>query len=358
MKLKKSLILLFLVAIVQIYMQAYDDVVIDGITSTTYNILYPTYFDPDNPAGQPTLFDLTIRDINPSHTSPYRISVKTSMTWRGNYLIENELATPEQFLSFTSPIFLHNRDVIADETTTDWYVTAKWDEILDNNTDFKDQVLSLGKFPDGIYIFTFQVCEYNTDTAPGDPISIEYPVTINLRSPNPITLITPGSPIGMGALEISDPNPYFVWFSNLHDYTFSIWELDDLSYSIDQIEQMTPYFTEEGISSNGFPFPASKTLKYNTDYAWQITSEIDTPSLDIQIQKSNIYLFKVVGDESNAFDNSILIKLLESYITDDEEGVKELILSLKAGFKLSDEDFERLLYKFSTYKKIKKVTIN
>jgi hypothetical protein len=319
---------------------------------SNYNVLYPTYFDPNNTATQPTLFDLEIRNNNQQQA--YQIKIIASMEWRSTMLVQGSPITPnQQPLIYGQPLIIHNRDVISNYSAN-FEVGTSWDEILENNPGFKDLVINTGRFPDGLYVFRFYVEELVTRTQLSDIFTI----SINLRSPNPITLITPGSPIGFGISKVMDNQPYFVWFSNMNKYILRIWELQHSNYSVQQIEGMKPYYEKNDLLATSFSLPPESALQNNKIYAWQIAGQIETPAMtNPTFEKSNVYLFEISGDLPDYQDNQLLIQLLNQFSAEEVAGLDELIKLLEGGFVLKEEDYQKLMKMFSDGKKVKSITV-
>jgi hypothetical protein len=354
---KKTIILFItLVFIFQLFGQ--DNLI--EITSesgfSSFNVLYPTYFDPTNISSQPDLFAINLRNLT---DSDLQFKLIVSLEWRGRYLVTNNVITPINANNYPIPpnavMRVTNRDLITDNSE---YFQAEqdWNDILNDNSDFKDLVFDMGRFPDGVYTFTFQAVEQDGST----PISNQETFTINLRSPNPITLITPGSPIGFGVSKVMDNQPYFVWFSNLSQYTLKVWELQHTNYSVQQIEGLTPYFeNEEDLTTTSFSLPVEYALENNRIYAWQVVGLVETPANTNPVyEKSNIYLFEVSNDLSDQSDNQLLIQLINQFSLDDVSGIDELIKLLENGYELTEADYQRLMQLFSDGKKVKSIKID
>jgi hypothetical protein len=328
--------------------------------------MYPTYFDPDNPASQPTLFHLEIKNLTGTSESPlpaedFDIKIIGRMEWRNTVLIpRSEITFREiQLLLAGQSIPIHNRDIITNDNTGMFDVDDEWDDVLNNNPEFKDLVVNSGRFPDGVYVFTFYVEDQTTN----EQLSDEFSVSINLRSPNPITLITPGSPLGFGVSKVMDNQPYFVWFSNLNEYTLRIWELQHTNYSVQQIEGMEPYFEVPNseidlLNVTSFSLPVEFALENNKIYAWQVLGKIDSPAAtNVTYEKSNVYLFEVSRDEAQQQDNQLLIQLLNQFSAEEVAGLEELLQLLELGYELKEEDYQRLMEMFSNGKKVKSITV-
>ena len=92
-------------------------------------------------------------------------------------------------------------------------------------------------------------------------------------------------------------NPEFIWFSNLLDYHFSLFDITELpedQRSAENIENLDPHYDQENlyITSLSYP-PSANTLEYNQTYAWRVTAPINVPlGSGTEDYKSVFYLFK------------------------------------------------------------------
>ena len=324
----------------------------NAIQGTFFNVFYPTYFDPTNPAGQPDLFSLTLQNTT---TEEYPYQINFSMEWRGDELISNAKAFSLNNIQPNQTILIDSKSMLSeDEGYGSFYIDLSWEEILNSNSEFNDLIVNTGMFPDGVYRFTFQVINKIT----GDELSNIAYLTFTIRSTSSIQLITPGSPIGLGTSKVMDTHPYFVWFANFQNYTFRIWEVDDATYSSEQIEAMEPLLEESNINSTSYSYPIESNLEFGNIYAWQVLAEIKTPSqTNPTMQKSNVYLFEIARDQSNLNNNQLLIELLKQFSSSDVDGLEELIELLEKGYEMTEDDYHALLDKFSDGNKIKNVTI-
>jgi len=135
-----------------------------------------------------------------------------------------------------------------------------------------------------------------------------------VTTPTPISLITPGNPVGMEPSVNYDLNPNFVWFSNLNEYTFKLFELNEQTGNTqtqEDIENLAPYYQQE-VNTTSFTYPTSAPpLEYGNTYAWQVTAQIVSPlSSNEEEYKSNVYTFKISGGEEANPDDLLLINFL------------------------------------------------
>ncbi len=321
-KMKKFFLLILLM--MSMMLSAQDDAIsIDpAFQSQNFNLFYPTMFDPDNPADQPLLFNLTV-----TNNGGIEHFIKIDMLWRGNSLLQGggEIYP----INVPNVYHLSNRMIIT-TGTSQFETNFDAEDIWQNNSEFEELILETGRFPDGEYMFLFQAFESeNSD----QPISNQATVIITITSPVSISLITPGNPVGLGPSSITDLNPTFVWFSNFTDYTITVFELDNdgsQSTSLEEIELLEPLFSEQ-VSGTTFPYPTyAERLEFEKTYGWQITADISSPDESLnKTEKSDIYLFTVNSGEQIDVDNQALINFLMQL---NSEQTKEAIDLLKTGY--------------------------
>ncbi len=342
----KKLILLLLCIAVSITLTAQEVIlsVIPVNRNRTYNVFYPANFNPEEPGNQPVLF--TINFVVTGVVEDYVIHC--DMEWY-DYSAYATL-TPNENTTF--PLFLTNQDIISDETVG-FEIDETFSDFLSN---IEDLILDTGRLPDGNYVF--EIAVYSDGHGGEDQYLLSNKVTfvLTIQSPITISLITPGNPIGLGPAVIADQYPNFVWFSNLSDYTIKIYELDGEFQSAEEIEQqIEPFFEENNYPSTSFPYPPNAPdFRRNIVYAWQVSSEINTPMGSAEKHKSVMYLFTVSTEEQEEQDNQMLVNFLNQL---NIEGIQELIALIEGGYscekmffdgnEISIDDLNEILQKIS-----------
>ena len=336
---KKLLILLSIILAVS-FIQAQDKPFYLTVTPSFVEYNYVSYNDLNwnTPEDQITLFALNvIPDPNYQGELP---EIRFSIEWNG---IKVHDVYEIQSLTGISSSDFFNSDY------------SNLDPLIDK---LKEMVIDNGKLPDGNYILDFVIVESetgNSDDYQDHALSNTATFTLIIKSPNPITLITPGSPIGSSPIAINDANPYFVWVSNVDNYKFRIWEENSSTTTEDQLETIAPYYKDD-ISTTNFEYPTSApALKYGKTYAWQITSEVHTSLGNDEINlKSRIYHFKLSNTETEAHSFNIL----EQYIRDfNPIGGEEFLKLLKEGYTVEQTSVDKIIDKLSKGKKIAEITV-
>lgn len=316
-------ILFFLIITTSISLFAQTPLILNvNPTHSTYNVLYPANFNPDEPDLQPDLFTITITGVAPSNAVLF-----CRMIW------EDESAEitltpniPGQF-----PTSLNSTEII-NYDPNGFSVEQDFDDFLER---IEDLIIDTGRMPDGSYIFNIGIYEEGHEGDIAYQLSEPVTVVVVIRSPISISLITPGNPIGLGVTNISEPYPNFVWFSNLTDYTIKIFELDEMYETIDDIEMLEPYFVEKNIGRTSFFYPPSAPeFVYGRTYAWQVSAKVVSPIMSAEsVYKSTMYLFRLSDSSAEEMSLQILINFLNQL---DIEGVDEVIKLLETGYTIDN----------------------
>lgn len=297
-----------------------------------YNYFYPAYIDPENPQNQPILFYVTATNTTEEDISNYEI--KFDLTWRDYELVTNVIVKPNEgspyeILPAGETLSLNSQDIIVSGVSNNFYAVEgfEFDDIMDNCPEFEDLVLRLGYFPDGDYIITLRMFVSSRMA-----LSESATFTFSVITPTAISLISPGNPMGLGPVSISDRYPIFLWFSNLTEFTLRIYECIGLESSPEEIEMQSDLILEENITNSiVFSYPTDAyPLRYGKVYAWQVSSDIITPMKSKEEEiKSSMYLFTLSEEEFGNQEEQILINFLTQL---NIEGLDDLILLLEKGY--------------------------
>lgn len=285
--------------------------------SSTYNVLYPVNFNPDEPSLQPNLFMVTINGDVPTNAILY-----CKMTWNEE-VAEITLNPLGQF-----PTVLSSSDII-NSAPSGFTIEQTFDAFLEN---IEDIIIDTGRMPDGNYVFEIGI--YENDQY-GTLISNLETAVVVIRSPISISLITPGNPIGLGVSNISEQYPNFIWYSNLGEYKIKIYELDRGYETVEEIEMLEPHYMESEIMGTSFSYPPSAPeFEFNKTYAWQISARTSSPNISSEsVYKSTMYLFRLSNSSSEEMNLQILINFLNQL---DIDGVGEVISLLEAGYTIDN----------------------
>jgi hypothetical protein len=212
-------------------------------------VLYASDFDPDNLAGAPVLFRVTVLNDQNVHT----LKTYFQLFLEGEGLVLTAIKShgevqPNALLTFD------NRD---------------FDE-FDFNQDKREvaaQIFSTGILPPGRYTYRIEVREGNNVLAETDA-----QITL-LNQSGDVTLITPGTAIDEGyapAVEIA-AQPVFQWISSANQFDLFLYEVADGERNTQAIVQQLPVFREFNIAGNAFVYPLSaEPLQQGKTYAWQL----------------------------------------------------------------------------------------
>ena len=297
------------------------------------NVMYPTYFDPNHPESQPIIFEITMTEeaIGEIPDNYYFIF---NMSWRGNDLLSegkinvDASSFPDMQFTFT------NREMITDDVSI-FNADFDWEDILTENDDFEQHILSTGRMPDGEYVLSLSAFFES-----GEQMMAANTVTsiINITSPSAILLISPGTPLGLGSMSIHDMYPTFVWYSDMEKYTVKLYELTDEYITQEEIEYLEPIMVEHDYIGTNLPFPSNYAgLSENKIYAWQVTATINypvtvsqhNPTGDETYLKSDVYIFNTFTDNVTDMDTQVLLNFLYQL---NLSGIDDIIRLLESGY--------------------------
>jgi len=277
-----------------------------------FDIVYPSAFDKDDPAGQPIIFTLDILN-----TSGGDLECKLAMSLYtpgyGELLSEADGLiktydgipgnTESHYLAF-APLqnyALTNRDIINNSVK----IEGSWDDVLDNIPDFEDFVMENGFLPSGTYTFTFylydlQMVEIIHSSA---TMFIYNDMQVNLLAPG--TEVSSGQSVGL-MLPLSDNTPTFAWQSSATRYTLTIWELDPGVYQTVIIDDMPdPLIVLEDLSQQYYQYGSSlPELKDQYIYVWNVLGEF-TSTLGNEEVSSEYFGFKFQASGNGGGDPNV-----------------------------------------------------
>jgi hypothetical protein len=304
--------LLFTFLLLPLFSQSINIVI--APSRVIYNYFYSSYLDPSNPGGQPQLFMLTATNTGQENISDYEIHL--SFFWREYELIDDAVVvpksgTPYEVIEPGEILNLSNRDILisGDASSFTNIEGLEFDDILDASDEFKDLVLDLGYFPDGDYIFEIILRDDS-----GEAISNPATFTFTIISPTAVSLISPGSPFGLEPAFILDLHPYFLWFSNLSDFTLKLYEVDEMCDNPDDIPlQSDPVFEVDLTGTTVLSYPTSAyPLQYNTLYAWQVCALISSPFTGQEnTLESSFFIFNIADEEGGSEEDQSIINFLQ-----------------------------------------------
>ena len=339
---KISILILCLIFLtVPLVAQSYDINIKVSPKNMVYNYIYPANFNPEDPMAQPLIIQASIKN-NTSTALDYELSMR--MSWSGDVLIPNVIIEPDLPLNPNQTVIITNQDMINSDGSSGFSTHGyNFDNFFDSNHDFEDFILDQGYLPDGTYNFEFKAFEKGSNNTVDDnqnALSDKGKFSFKIITPAPISLITPGSPINMGAGFIPDGYPQFVWFSNFQNYILRLYEIDDINMDEEEIEQLDP-FLEETISNyiTNYSYKTSDpVLEENQLYAWNISSKLNNPFGNQNPEISSIfYVFKLNPDVQQQIDDQTLVNFVNQLNAD---GTEDIINLIQNGFSLENINME------------------
>jgi len=319
---KRFILLLCILAMSLLYAQTTLNV---SPRVQTYNEFYPAQFNPDEPLSQPVFFTLMITGVVADVES-----IQFDMEWNG--ISATAIITTEGD-DVPFPAMLTNQDFInSDPIGLNVDNADAFDPILDA---IEDYILETGRIPDGTYLFTFTALDED-----GNPLSSDQ-MQLIIQAPIAIGLITPGGPIGLPPVDITYQTPDFIWYSNLNDYTFSIFDISDLpedQRTPEDIEVLSPHF-EDSFNTTSLAYPSdAPALEFDKTYAWRVAAPISIPmGTGTELYKSGFYVFRVVTEGGVDPGEVILGNFLNNVTGEQAAAILEL---LNSGYELQEIEWQ------------------
>ncbi|MDN5354957.1 MAG: hypothetical protein PWQ09_1713 [Candidatus Cloacimonadota bacterium] len=261
--------------------------------NATFNIFQPSFFedyDPQSASTQPILFTVSIQNVA---TEFQDYEILFNMRWRDLYA--DAILTPTTQEPVPGQIIrLTNRDILTDSNSASYEIDKNFDDVL---KEMEDIIQETGHMPDGSYFFSIQAFEPGHLGEEERALSNIETLTINVNSPTPISLITPGNSLDMGPAKIQDTQPSFVWVSNLSQYRLKIYETELTATNEAEIVATEPYFEESNITGTSYLYPDSAPkLQPGYTYAWQVEAPLSTLGSNAETLKSELYVFTIASN--------------------------------------------------------------
>lgn len=265
----------------------------------SFDIVYPSAFDKDDPAGQPIIFSLDIMNIS-GDDMQCKLAMSLNSAEYGVLLSEADGLiktydgipgnTESQYLAFAplQAYALTNRDIITNAVK----IEGSWNDVLNNIPDFEDFVMANGYLPSGTYTFTFYLYDLQM-------VEIEHgSATMFITNDMQVNLLAPGTEVTSGQsvdllLPLSDNTPTFAWQSAATWYELTIWELDPSVYQVVVIDDLPdPLVVLKDLSQQYYQYGSSlPDLQDEYVYVWNVVGKF-TSTLGSEQQSSEYYGFK------------------------------------------------------------------
>ena len=356
----RKLIILFLFILPVIVFATEGDLEVAVIMgdNVVYSELSIDVFNLDQPQSQPIIFMASVTNNTDEPITDYQIEI--SMSWRGNMILDygDIIVSPKLGSSWHTfnpgeTKTLSNRDIIVNNSVDfSSQTNIDLDEIRQANPEFEDILLQTGRIPDGTYSWNVQ---FKTST--GENLSNSITISYSIVLPINIILTSPGSPIGVDTYFSPSDRPTFLWFSNLDEYSLSLYPVESRITSPEDLLGVNPVFTIDNISGNIQTFPESEaSLIDGLTYAWQVSAETFVPNgLSSETKQSQFYLFKVNTDAGEEANNQALLNFFNQLSGEDVGAIIDLMnsgYSLKglnlADAEISIEDLINLLNQYQS----------
>jgi len=276
----------------------------------SFDIVYPSAFDKDDPAGQPIIFTL---DMFSGEDQQCKLAMSLYTPEYGELLSEADGLirtydgipgnTESQYLAFApmQGYALTNRDIINNSVK----IVGSWNDVLDNIPDFEDFVLTNGFLPSGTYTFTFYLYDLQMVEI------LHSSATMLISNDMQVNLLAPGTEVSSGQsvdllLPMSDNTPTFAWQSSATWHTLTIWELDPNNYPAIFLDDLPdPLVLLEDLFQPYYQYESSlPELKDNYIYVWNVLGEF-TSTLGNEEVSSGYYGFKFQASDNGGGDPNV-----------------------------------------------------
>ena len=334
----KNLFFIFFVIMSAFCFADIGDISVVPTSGLVYNNIGASAFNLDDPNQQPIFFTSMIFNNTDSEIENYKLEI--SMYWRDQIVIESITVRPKpgsswQVLEPNSNQVLTNRDIIVNNSNDFVAETdLDFDEIRSNVPEFDDIFRKTGLMPDGEYRWDVQFFDENNN-----PLSNLVSFSYIIETPIDIMITTPGSPIGNEVYFALSNRPTFVWYSNLNNYTLTVYEVDDVVENPEDILTNNPIIEISDIEANSLTFPEEyASLEGGKTYAWRVQAETFAPAgFSSETKYSKFYLFKIMTDSEEVAAQQQLINFIQQL---NIPQAQELIDLFNAGYALDEINFQ------------------
>ncbi len=255
------------------------------LTIIPVQTLYLSDLNPDDPADNPLLFNVTL----------YNDNIERDL--RVEYVLSNEefgvLGTSEKTFTNLPPLSVESFD------------NREFDEYNLNpaSPELVNVAASTGVLPAGPYTYSITVYDET-----GAVVAEDDGINIITNETTIIDLIGPGTPLDQNPETVLVSTPFFQWFSNLGSFDFALYEVNEGQQSAFEITANLPVYEESGLSTSFFQYPISaEILEPNQVYAWQVTGTQESTQGPITVY-SEVFWFQV---ETSGGGSGIQITSLE-----------------------------------------------
>lgn len=266
----------------------------------SFDIVYPSAFDKDDPAGQPIIFTLDLLNMS-GDTLQYKMAMSLTnpnydrpLLSEADGLIKTYDGIPgnteSTYLAFApmQVYTLSNRDIINNNVK----IEGSWNDVLSDIPDFEDFVMANGYLPSGTYTFTFHLYDMQM-------VEIEQSsATMNISNDMQVNLLAPGTEVTSGQsidllLPLSDNTPTFAWQSSATWYELTLWELDPSIYQSVIIDDLPdPLVVLKDLPQQYYQYDSSlPELQDEYIYIWNVIGDF-TSTLGMEDVSSEYYGFK------------------------------------------------------------------
>ncbi|APF16895.1 hypothetical protein Calab_0818 [Caldithrix abyssi DSM 13497] len=163
----------------------------------------------------------------------------------------------------------------------------------------RDEILSSGKAPVGVYILTIELMQLNSSV----PLAREEKILLKAVNPSYLNPVAPGAPAGSYQVPtIFSQYPLFQWTGNGSEFQVMVFEKKEMMQSVDDIINSQPNWISERTSQFTIQYPQAGNaipLEYSKTYYWLVRMFVNTSSGE-EFVDSEIWQFRLVNPEQGA----------------------------------------------------------
>lgn len=214
-------------------------------------------FDPINPAVAPLIFTVTVNnDLTPRAIRVQVVATGEKAGPLGSMTVDLESVQPGAMVVLTNRQF-------------DRY------ELADAASGVIDFATERGVLPADDYRFHLALI----DPESGEVLSQDEDFIETTNDAAEVHALSPGNPLDQAPEPLETPQPVFLWQSDGHLFSFSLFEVTSEDAVASDIATGLPVFTQDEVETTTFPYPAfAEALRPGVTYAWLVEPIVRTAS--------------------------------------------------------------------------------
>ncbi|PID28841.1 MAG: hypothetical protein CSB55_03565 [Candidatus Cloacimonadota bacterium] len=301
-----------------------------------FTYFYASSMDPDNPGGQIELFRVRMNAVSePVPGDEYSLRMKLIWSGSDTPLIDLDNIRPAEngaaFPLTEEGVMIKSSDIITNKFSDLFYSGINFDEIMESNSDFEDIILESGMYPDGDYVI--EISAYDNDS--GQTVSNVIVFNFKIVNQSAISLVSPGRLLAQFPELVASPFPNFSWISNMSEFIFKIYEVEEGMMNQEEVENEEPLFVSEPIQSKNYNYPSqAPVLTEGKTYGWKIVHNFEYSDISQQPLESDMKFFKFSSAGNGNVNTDPIASIIATFNDPEFNELKELLLD---GYNITDE---------------------